>query len=187
MVTLSRLARRSALLIGAALLASCAQGLSPMSEAPKPMIVTADDVVRLVADLEKGANAWVNGQLEETASTTFSQADEMVLVGPFGGVPLKGRVEWASRQASAVRAFSNGETKLELVDWHAGGDLLVLVLIERGETQFPGQASPQPWVLRTTQAFRRSRENNWVRLLRHADPLADFRPLPATAALARGE
>lgn len=182
-----KLARRNLLLAGAVFLASCAQGLSPRSEGLKQMTVTADDVALLVADLENGANAWVNGQLEETRSTNFTQADEMVLVGPFGGPPLKGKAEWGIRQSAAVKAFSNGQTKLELVDWQAGGDLLVLVLIERGQTTFSGQSSPQTWVLRTTQVFRRSGQNSWIRLLRHADPLADFRPPPATAALARGE
>lgn len=186
-MALGKFPRRSVLLAGAAILGSCAHGPSPHSEVLKQMTITADDVVHLIADLEKGANAWVNGQLEETASTTFTQANEMVLVGPFGGAPLKGEGEWGARQSAAVKAFTEGNTKLELVDWQAGGDLLVLVLIERGQTRFAGQSSLQPWVLRTTQVFRRSDQNKWVRLLRHADPLADFRPTPATAALARGE
>ena len=180
-----KLPRRYFLLASAVVLASCAH--DPNSEARKQMTIAADEVVRLVADLEKGANAWVNGKLEETASTDFTQSDEMVLVGPFGGAPLKGRADWGARQSAAVKAFSDGSTKLELVDWQAGGDLLVLVLIERGQTRFSGQPSPQPWVLRTTQVFRRSGQSSWIRLVRHADPLADFRTPPATAALARGE
>lgn len=151
------------------------------------MPITTDDVLLLIADLERGANAWVQGRLEDTAATTFIQADDMVLMGPFGGPPLKGKAAWGDRQVTAVKAFAGGAARLELVKWFADGDLLVVLLIERGESALGGQSRPQPWVLRTTQVFQRAGAAKWIRLSRHADPLKDFRPLPATAALARGE
>jgi hypothetical protein len=179
--------RRSLLLATIGLSASCATNSTGEPARPDTMEIDADDIAALVSDLEKGANAWVQGRLEDTASTMFSQSEDMVLFGPFGGPPLKGKVEWGKRQAAAVQAFGGGRTQLELVDWFAGGDLAVLVLIERGEVFFEGQSEPQPWILRTTQAFRRAGPEKWVRLSRHADPLIDFRPQPATAKLARGD
>ena len=173
--------RRALLLVGAGMAAACAT--SEVEQAP---VTTAQEVERLVQDLEAGAVAWVNGALEETAAALYAQADDMVIAGPFGGEPLVGRAAWGGAQAAAVRQFAGGESKLEIVDWFAAGDLLVLVLIERGQVTFAGRSEPQPWVLRSTQVFRRADGGRWLRVHRHADPLIDRRPLEATAALARG-
>lgn len=81
---------RSFVFAGAAFTLSCGTLQPNNSEGLNLMSVTADDVASLVADLERGAKSWVNGQLEEASSTSFTQANDMVLVGPFGGEPLKG-------------------------------------------------------------------------------------------------
>jgi ketosteroid isomerase-like protein len=151
------------------------------------MTISQLELDALVTDCERGANAWVNGQLEEAVVSVFTQDDAMVLAGPFGGMPRKGRAEWGVVQPKVVAQFSGGHSKNEVIDVMSSGDLAVLVLIERGSTQFPGQSSPQTWTLRTTQVFRKIGPNRWTRLHRHADPLIDRRPLEQTAALARGE
>jgi ketosteroid isomerase-like protein len=65
------------------------------------------------------------------------------------------------------------------------GDLVVLVMIERNEVTFDGRDGPHPWVLRTTQVFRRS-DRTWVRLHRHANPLMVLRSLDSTLDLLDG-
>jgi hypothetical protein len=65
------------------------------------------------------------------------------------------------------------------------GNVVVLVMIERNEVMFEGRDGPQPWVLRTTQVFRRS-DRSWVRLHRHADPLILLRSLDSTLDLLKG-
>ena len=51
---------------------------------------------------------------------------------------------------------------------------------------FEDHDEPQPWVLRTTQVFRRD-GMRWLRLHRHADPLIDARSFEAAVSLAKGE
>jgi hypothetical protein len=58
-------------------------------------------------------------------------------------------------------------------------------MIERNEVMFEGRDGPHPWVLRTTQVFRRS-DRTWVRLHRHADPLIVLRSLDSTLDLLEG-
>jgi ketosteroid isomerase-like protein len=65
------------------------------------------------------------------------------------------------------------------------GDLVVVVLVERNEVTVEGGDAPQPWVLRTTQVFER-RDDRWIRLHRHADPLIARRSPDETFGLARG-
>jgi hypothetical protein len=50
------------------------------------------------------------------------------------------------------------------------------------QADFEGRASPDPWVLRTTQVFRHDAEG-WLRLHRHADPLIRFRSPGETLAI----
>jgi ketosteroid isomerase-like protein len=63
------------------------------------------------------------------------------------------------------------------------GDLVVLVMIERSLVTFEGRTEPQPWILRTTQVFRRDGDR-WLRLHRHADPLIHRRSFDETLAVA---
>jgi ketosteroid isomerase-like protein len=65
------------------------------------------------------------------------------------------------------------------------GDLVVVAMIERSTVTFQALDDRQPWVLRTTQVFRKT-PDGWLRLHRHADPLIGPRSLPATLALLDG-
>ena len=89
-------------------------------------------------------------------------------------------------QAQASSQFHGGEGACELVRAIVEGDLVVLVLVERSTVMFEGHDEPQPWVLRTTQVFRRD-GMRWLRLHRHADPLIDVRSFAAAVSLAKGE
>ena len=66
------------------------------------------------------------------------------------------------------------------------GNLVVIVLLERNSVLFEGKAEPQPFVLRTTQVFRKDGEK-WLRMHRHADPLIDRRSFDATLEIAAGK
>ncbi len=143
---------------------------------------TPEEIRRLVEDLDRGRQAWIGGQLEETATTAMAQADDMTIFGPFGDDLGRGGPELAARQAANVARFRGGSGRSELLQAMASGDLVVLVMIERNEVSFAGQDAPRPWILRTTQVFRRDGAR-WLRLHRHADPLVRLRPLEETLQL----
>jgi hypothetical protein len=78
--------------------------------------------------------------------------------------------------------FQSGTAKYELRK-AMRRNLLVAVLVERCELPFEGHAQPQPWILRTTQVFKRDGDR-WLRLHRHADPLIKRSPFDETLAVA---
>lgn len=143
------------------------------------------EIEQLVAALDHGRDAWIHGRLEFTAGRAVAQADDMTIFGPFGGEAARNGPGFAARQAAIAAQFAGGHGTCELVSAYASGDLVVLVLLERSEVTFAGRATPEPWVLRTTQVFRRDGER-WIRLHRHADPLIDRRALDQTSRLAAG-
>jgi len=146
------------------------------------MAATREEIAALVAEMDLGRQAWISGRLETTATTHFVQDPAMTIFGPFGGLG-RGGPELDARQAQTVQLFQGGSGSCELVESFASGDLVVLVMIERNTVTFAGETAPRPWVLRTTQVFRRDGAR-WLRLHRHADPLMSVRPLAATLALA---
>ena len=153
------------------------------------MAVTENDVQELIALLDQQRARWISGQGEFAPNSPMKQADDMTIFGPFGGPgPKPGSVtpeQLAAGQAAISAQFGGGEGTSEVVHTIVDGDLLVVVLIERSTVRFPAFDGPQPWVLRTTQIFRKT-EEGWLRLHRHADPLIHPRSLVDTVALLQG-
>ena len=154
------------------------------------MAVTDDDVKDLIVALEQGRARWINGQGDFAADdSAYRQADDMTIFGPFGGPgPAPGAVtpeQMRVGQAAISAQFHGGEGSCELVRTIVEGDLVIVVLIERSMVSFKAFSTPQPWVLRTTQVFRKT-DDGWTRLHRHADPLVTPRSLAATVALVSG-
>ncbi len=139
---------------------------------------TQAEIEELVAALDAERRAWISGRFEEAGGSHMTQAADMTIFGPFGG-PAGGP---GPQQAKAAALFRGGTGRCELVKVIAEGDLLVLVMIERSLVRFTEDAAPRPWILRTTQVFRRDGDR-WLRLHRHADPLITRRALAETLAL----
>jgi ketosteroid isomerase-like protein len=151
------------------------------------MSVSDEDLQSLIALMDLGRARWINGQGEFSKAAPFRQADDMTIFGPFGGPgPRPGELTpealAAAQAAMSAQFFHGGDGSCEVVKTVVEGDLVVLVMIERSTVMFEGRALPHPWILRTTQIFRRT-DDGWVRLHRHADPLMKLRPLEATLAL----
>lgn len=146
------------------------------------MPVSEDDIRALIAECDRGQKEWISGRVAHTGDEPVVQADDMTIFGPFGGPAGWNGPELAVRQSRAAAQFQGGTGTSEVVKVIASDDLVVLVMIERNVVSFVGRDEPMPWVLRTTQVFRRDGER-WIRLHRHADPLTRFRPLGETLAL----
>jgi len=147
-------------------------------------MITSEDLDRLMRAVEGEAHAFLTGRFG--TDTGFTQADDMTIFGPFGGpAPNMPPSELMALQQAASKQFEFGETTFETVNRIVSDDLVVLVMIERNRARLAGATEFQPWVLRTTQAFRLDEHGHWWRLHRHADPLIRFRPGDETFALAR--
>lgn len=140
------------------------------------------DAQALLDDLDRGRQAWIEGRLEFGDGSLVEQAPDMTIFGPFGGDAGSGGAALVAKQMRAAAMFRGGSGRSEVVKVMREGDLVVVVLIERNEARFEGHAALHPWILRTTQVFRRDGDR-WIRLHRHADPLIARRPLADALAL----
>jgi ketosteroid isomerase-like protein len=143
------------------------------------MAISDSDVETLLAELDRSRQAWIEGRLSWTVGGTLAQAEDMTIFGPFGGEI--GRADDV-RQAQIAAQFHGGVGSTEVVKVVVEGDLVVVVAVERNSVTFEGDVEPRPWILRTTQVFRRH-DGKWLRLHRHADPLIERRSLADTRAL----
>ena len=141
------------------------------------MAITSSDVEALLAELDRSRQAWIEGRLSWTDAAILDQADDMTIFGPFGGEV--GRADNV-RQAQIAAQFHGGSGSTEVVKVVVEGELVVVVAVERNVVRFDTET--QPWILRTTQVFRRER-GKWLRVHRHADPLIERRSLADTRAL----
>jgi len=138
--------------------------------------MTDDDVRDLVSLVEVAQTDWVHGRFHPLFGL-----DEGTIFGPFGG-PAMGGPGLGAGQAALAAMFRDGSTEIEVVNTIVSGDIVCLVLVERNQVQFAGEADQRPWILRTTMLFRRDADG-WTLLHRHADPLIERRDLAATRAL----
>ena len=152
------------------------------------MSIAEHDVQELIDALDQGRARWINGRGELAEDSPVRQAADMTIFGPFGGTgPRPGTVtpeQVSAAQAAISAQFHGGEGSCEVVQTIVEGDLVVVAMIERSTVKFQALDS-QPWVLRTTQVFRKT-PDGWLRLHRHADPLIGPRSLAATLALLDG-
>jgi ketosteroid isomerase-like protein len=138
-------------------------------------------VQKLLEEARVGGQAWMNGKADY--AEMMSHTADFTIAGPFGGPAIHGWTEQTrNAQAQVASWFKGGKTEIELVSSHESGDLIVLVMTERGEVKFDGYDKPQPWSLRSTQVYRRE-GGAWKIVHRHADPLVERRTLSEAIAL----
>jgi ketosteroid isomerase-like protein len=144
--------------------------------------ITDEELADLVRRTEDATSAYMRGDMDHYLALT-RHARGYTLMDPLGGAPARYEDRAESVKASASY-FKAGEAKLELVQAHAWGDTVVLVMIERQHGQVGGLPD-QDWSLRVTQVSRRD-GSGWQVVHRHADPLVHGIDLEQAAALARG-
>jgi len=144
--------------------------------------ITDEELAELVRRTENATSAYMRGDMDRYLALT-RHARGYTLVNPSGGAPVRYNDRTQSVQASASY-FKAGEAKVELVQAHAWGDTVVLVMIERQHGQVGGLPD-QDWSLRVTQVYRRY-GSDWHVVHRHGDPLVHAIDLEQAAALARG-
>jgi ketosteroid isomerase-like protein len=144
--------------------------------------ITDEELAELLQRTEEATSAWMRGEMDRYLALT-PHARGFTLMNPFGGAAARYDERAASIRAAAS-FFAGGDAKLELVETHAWGDTLVLVMVERQHGEVGGMPD-QDWSLRVTQVYRRD-GSEWRVVHRHADPLVHDIGLERAAALARG-
>jgi ketosteroid isomerase-like protein len=143
--------------------------------------ITDEELAELLRRTAEAASAFMRGDMSRYLELT-PHARGFTLMNPFGGVPTR-YDNRAESLAKAAGYFKGGKATLELVQAHASGDLLVLVMIERQRGEVGG-LSDQDWSLRVTQVYRRE-DAEWRLVHRQADPLVKKIGLEQAAAIAR--
>lgn len=143
--------------------------------------IAAEELDRIVARIETATNAFMQGDMAQYLALTGHVAG-FTLMNPFGGAPTRYEDRRDSLMAAASY-FRNGDARIELIDAHASGDLLLLVTIEHQHGEVGGLPD-QKWSLRVTEVYRRE-GGAWLLLHRHADPLVTSIGLERAAELAR--
>ena len=144
--------------------------------------IADDELAGFVRRIEEATTAFLRGDMEGYLALT-PHAAGFTLFNPFGGEATRYDDRRESLRAAAA-FFEDGEARVELVEAHASGDLLVLVMIERQRARVGGLAG-QDWSLRVTQVYHRE-GGEWRLAHRHADPLVRRIGLERAAELARG-
>jgi ketosteroid isomerase-like protein len=144
--------------------------------------ITDDELAELVRRTEEASTAFIRGEMERYLELT-PHARGFTLMNPFGGPPAR----YEDRSESLLAAasyFTGGDAGIELVEAHAWGDTVVLVMIEHYRGGQVGGLPPADWALRVTQVYRRAGAD-WQVVHRHADPMVTDIGLERAAALVR--
>jgi hypothetical protein len=144
--------------------------------------ITEAELEELVRRTEEATTAFMCGEMDRYLELT-PHASGFSLANPFGGAPQVYDDRGESIRAAAD-FFEGGEARIELIEAHAWGDTLVLVMIERQHGRVGGLPD-QTWDLRVTQVYRRE-DSEWLAVHRHADPLVEPIGLERAAEIARG-
>jgi ketosteroid isomerase-like protein len=103
----------------------------------------------------------------------LSPRDDVVLLGAFGGY-IHDRAEVDARFDRTAQAYAGGHSSFRNLAMWVGTDLACTVDLEQHHEQYLAGHGPMTITYRVTHLFRREADG-WKIILRHADPLAEFR------------
>ena len=146
---------------------------------------TADDLAQLSNRVAGAADALIRGDVDGYLAR-IRHADDYTLMDPYGGETTRGFVDSTEARTGLAGFFRGGSASVEVVETYASGDLAVLVLIERQRGEV-GDLPEQDWSLRVTWVFRRTADEDWEVVHRHADALVHRIDHERLGAMARGE
>ena len=111
------------------------------------MAVSHTDVEDLLVTLDRGRQAWIDGELGFGPGLDAEQDPDMTIFGPSGSEAGQGPA-LPERQQAMARLLKGGTGETEVVKTVVSGDVVVVVLVERNEVTVEGVEQPQRWVLR---------------------------------------
>ena len=118
---------------------------------------------------EQAASAYVNGDADPVEAMT-TEAAPASFFGPDGGSMTEPAAIREAYRSGAQMFASGGESRLEVLDARAGGDIAYWCGIQHATVRLVADGSTVEMPLRITEIFRRER-STWKLVHRHADPL----------------
>lgn len=133
---------------------------------------------------EQGNDAFISGDMHAWYATVSPISEDFTLMSPFGDFS-RGFDGSDARLDRMAQMFTGGAATFELIAQYGGGDVAVLVFIER-QRAVVGGLPEQDWSLRVTQVYRRNGAT-WELVHRHADPIANGIELERAAEIAAAD
>jgi ketosteroid isomerase-like protein len=131
-----------------------------------------EELRRTLEQLQRATDRMMAGE-SGPWKALLSRRDDVVVLGAFGGA-VRDRAEVDARFDRTASAYSGGRTSYEHLGTWIGSDLACTVDLEHHhEVRLAGHG-PTTVTYRVTHVFRRE-PDGWKIVLRHADPLAQFR------------
>ena len=145
--------------------------------------ITEQDLDELVERVRHATRALIQGDVRGYIELV-DEAPDYTLMPPTGG-PTRHGSDRSPETIGALEQFfgGSGDGDFELEQSYAGGDLAVLVGVERQHGTVAGVE--QDWSLRVTLVFRRE-GSGWRLAHRHADALVHPIDMDHVSRLARG-
>jgi ketosteroid isomerase-like protein len=145
--------------------------------------ITAQALDELVERVRNATRALIQGDVRRYIALV-DEAPDYTLMPPTGG-PTRHGSDFSPGRIEVLEEFfaGSGDGDFELERSYAGGDLAVLVGVERQHGTVGGVE--QDWSLRVTLVFRRDAAG-WRLAHRHADALVHPIDMEGLARLARG-
>ena len=131
-----------------------------------------DDFARAVEDVHAATERMMAGDSGPWKALLSSQ-DDVVLLGAFGG-HLSDRAEVEARFDQTAGAYGGGEGEYKTIATWVGTDLAGTVELEYHHGVRLAGSAPTTTAYRVTHLYRRE-VDGWKVVLRHADPLLEFR------------
>jgi ketosteroid isomerase-like protein len=131
-----------------------------------------EDFARAVDAVRAATESMMAGDSGPWKALQSSQ-DDVVLLGAFGG-HLRDRAEVDARFDRTAGAYGGGEGEYETIAAWVGADLACTVELERHHGVRLAGSTSTTTAYRVTHLYRREADG-WKVVLRHADPLVDYR------------
>ena len=93
------------------------------------MTVSDAELSELLTFLDRGRQAWIDGQLGFGAGLDVEQDADMTIFGPFGGEAVRG-AGLPERQQAMARLFHGGTGQNEVVNTIVSDNIVIIVLID---------------------------------------------------------
>jgi ketosteroid isomerase-like protein len=138
---------------------------------PQAMTTPVDDFDDFMEQRIAAASAYVTG--DASPLVRLLAVDSPATCYPMGGGVVQGATEVGARYVSDAHSFrAPGNTRFEVLQVGASGDLAYWVGVQHATVQTSDMTQPAPMQLRVTEIFRRE-GGAWKLVHRHADPHAN--------------
>jgi ketosteroid isomerase-like protein len=130
------------------------------------------DFKRFMEQRELAARAYVCGDAK-ALNALVAHSGAATFFGPQGDVVHGAHEVWRRYEHDSPAFERNGETRFEILQLGASGDLAYWVGFQHARVYFKGREQRVTMKLRVSEIFRRDAQEGWKLVHRHADSASD--------------